>query len=235
MFTSFLLPEVEGLQLEQVEAERSCIALTMAMTAPAALCPVCRQPSHRVQSRYLRTIADVPWAGVPVRLQLHVRRFVCGNSECQRAMFCERLGPAIRAYARRTQRLEGTIEQIGFAVGGEAGARLLTNLGMAASPATILLLLRGASTPARSTPRVPGVDDWAWCKGRTYGAILCDLEQHCVVDLPPVKRDFAKSLLTAKLWRDSVNEDTLACLQRSPVHCAPSPSSWSATEPVVSL
>jgi transposase len=185
MFTSFLLPEVEGLQLEQVEAERSCIALTMAMTAPAALCPVCRQPSYRVQSRYLRTIADVPWAGVPVRLQLHVRRFVCGNSECQRAMFCERLGPAIRAYARRTQRLEGTIEQIGFAVGGEAGARLLTNLGMAASPATILRLLRGASTPARSTPRVLGVDDWAWCKGRTYGAILCDLEQHCVVDLLP--------------------------------------------------
>jgi transposase len=160
MFTSFLLPEVEGLQLEQVEAKRSCIALTVAMTAPAALCPVCRQPSHRVQSRYLRTIADVPWAGVPVRLQLHVRRFVCGNPECKRTMFCERLGPAIRAYARRTQRLEITIEQLGEAVGGEAGARLLTKLGMATSPTTVLRLLRSASIPARATPRVLGVDDW---------------------------------------------------------------------------
>ncbi len=190
MFTSFLLPEVEGLQLQQMEAGKSCIALIVAMTAPAALCPVCQQPSHRVQSRYLRTIADVPWAGVPVRLQLHVRRFICGNPECKQVMFCERLGPGIRAYARRTQRLEITIEQLGFAVGGEAGARLLTKLGMAASPTTVLRLLRDASTPARSTPRVLGVDDWAWCKGRTYGAILCDLEQHCVVDLLDVKRDY---------------------------------------------
>jgi transposase len=160
MCTSFFLPEVEGLQLEQVEAEKSCIALTVVVTAPAALCPVCRQPSHRVQSRYLRMIADVPWAGVPVRLQLHVRRFICGNPACKRAMFCERLGPAIRTYARKTQRLQVTIEQLGFAVGGEAGARLLTNLGMAASPTTVLRLLRGASIPAKPTPRVLGVDDW---------------------------------------------------------------------------
>jgi transposase len=185
MFTPFLLPEVAGLQVEQVEADASLIALTVAMTAPVALCPVCRQPSHRVQSRYLRTIADVPWAGVPVRLQLHVRRFVCGNPECQRAIFCERLGPAIRAYARRTKRLEATVELLGFAVGGEAGARLLTKLGMAGSPTTVLRMLRGANIPDRPTPRVLGVDDWAWCKGRSYGAILCDLEQHQVVDLLP--------------------------------------------------
>jgi transposase len=76
MFTPFLLPDVAGLQVEMVEADASLIALTVALSAPAALCPVCRQPSHRVQSRYLRTIADVPWAGVPVRLQLLVRRFV---------------------------------------------------------------------------------------------------------------------------------------------------------------
>jgi transposase len=35
------------------------------------------------------------------------------------------------------------------------------------------------------TPRLLGVDDWAWRKGRSYGTILCDLEQHRVVDLLP--------------------------------------------------
>jgi transposase len=28
-----------------------------------------------------------------------------------------------------------------------------------------------------------GVDDWAMCKGRTYGTILVDLEKRCAVDL----------------------------------------------------
>ncbi len=185
MCTSLFLPEVEGLQLEQVEGDASCIILAMTMRTQTALCPVCQQPSHRVHSRYLRLIADVAWAGVPVQIKLHVRRFVCSNATCKRTMFCERLGPAIRAYARRTKRLEVTIEQLGFAVGGEAGARLLKSFGMATSPTTVLRLLRGASIPSGATPRVLGVDDWAWCKGRTYGAILCDLEEHRVVDLLP--------------------------------------------------
>jgi len=33
------------------------------------------------------------------------------------------------------------------------------------------------------TPRVLGVDDWSLKRGRTYGTILVDLENHCVVDL----------------------------------------------------
>jgi transposase len=32
---------------------------------------------------------------------------------------------------------------------------------------------------------VVGVDDWASRKGRTYGSILVDLKEHCVVDLLP--------------------------------------------------
>ena len=34
-------------------------------------------------------------------------------------------------------------------------------------------------------PRVIGIDDWAWKKGHRYGTIICDLEQHRVIDILP--------------------------------------------------
>lgn len=56
-------------------------------------------------------------------------------------------------------------------------------LGMAASGDSVLRLVRRLPLPRHSTPRVPGVDDWAIRKGRTYGTVLVDLERRCVVDL----------------------------------------------------
>ena len=36
-----------------------------------------------------------------------------------------------------------------------------------------------------TTPRVVGIDDWAWRKGQRYGTIVCDLERNRVIDLLP--------------------------------------------------
>jgi transposase len=133
----------------------------------------------------VRRPADLPWHGVAMRLELHVRRFFCDTPDCRQAIFTERLPGVLAPYARRTDRLAAWFRAVAFALGGEAGARLLISLGLTASPDTLLACIRALPLPAASTPRVLGVDDWSFRKGRTFGTILVDLEQRRVIDLLP--------------------------------------------------
>ena len=177
-----LLPD-EHLLVETLLMEERGISLVLSVTAPRAICPACLHPACRVHGRYLRTLADLPWATTPVELLLWMRRFCCDTATCERQTFTERLPIVAPPYARTTARLSLSQTSTGLALGGSAGARHLARQGLPGSRSTLLRRVRVLSDPQAPEPHVVGVDDWAWRKGHHYGSIVVDLERGCPIDV----------------------------------------------------
>src|SRR3954453_13982031 len=67
------------------------ILLIARSRSASATCPLCGSTSTRAHSFYLRRLADLPWQGRIVELQVRVRRFRCSSLECRPRIFAERL------------------------------------------------------------------------------------------------------------------------------------------------
>ena len=152
-----------GLVVDQVWPVSDTVIIQATSRQASPCCPTCAHPSHRLHSRYQRTLADLPWQGRPVALHVHARRFRCLKPSCPRQTFAERL-PGVASAARRTERL-GTVHScLGLALGNEAGQRLAERLAMPVSADTLLRLTRETgndNVPSGASPSVIAVGDWA--------------------------------------------------------------------------
>jgi len=179
-----IFPDLPEIQVEEVEVAEE-ITLTLRTTSPTASCPSCGTASSRIQSRYTRTLHDLPAVGHPVRLIVHVRRFFCKKSTCAQKIFVERLPELCHPHAQRTKRLQKALCEFGLKEGSQAGADTGSELGFSGSRDTILRLVHQSPRPALQEPHVIGLDDWAWKRRLRYGTLICDLERGLPIDLLP--------------------------------------------------
>src|SRR3954451_21783357 len=183
-----LLAPSAAVLLQSLQARDDRLLLGLSTCRPAVPCPGCGTLSARVHSRYRRSLADLPWGGVAVDIDLQTRRFFCDQTSCPRQTFSEPLPALVAPYHRRTLRCEQVLSALALALGGEPGARLAGRLALSVSADCLLRCLHRTRHDHAPTPRVLGVDDWAWKKHQRYGTILVDLERDTVVGLLPDRK-----------------------------------------------
>jgi transposase len=178
----FSLP---GFEIMEVQSDGKHIDVTAVSTAVSGCCPDCHSASTSIHSTYQRHPRDLPVQEKTFRMHLLVNRFFCPNPACPRKTFTEAISQVAAKHAHRTLGFTKRLAHLGLALGGRAGARLGKQTGIPTSRSTLLRVLRRLRLPEPPTPRVMGIDDWAWRKRKSYGTILVDHEQGHVVELLP--------------------------------------------------
>lgn len=71
MSAQAILADPRAIRLKLIRPTENMITIVIETLPLHSFCPRCQHSTSKVHSRYTRTIADLPWQGVAVRLELH--------------------------------------------------------------------------------------------------------------------------------------------------------------------
>lgn len=101
---------------------------------------------------------------------------VCAETFCEQQIFTERF-TWLKAYARRTERLQQLLRQLVFSMSCLQVERVTQRYLRRISHDTFLRLIRSTKVEIPHTTAI-GIDDFAFRKGVDYGTLICDLNTH---------------------------------------------------------
>ncbi|RAG85029.1 ISL3 family transposase [Streptacidiphilus pinicola] len=171
-------------ELKQLSICADLVTAEMTARGDPPPCPDCSVRAKRVHSWYWRTLAERPLIGRRLTIRLCVRRFFCDRRQCRRLTFVEQVQGLSERHRRSALGLKLWLQAIATELGGRPGERLCRRINLQASRTQLLGLLL-APEVQQQAPRVLGVDEFAFRRGKTYGTVLVDIEAGRVVDVLP--------------------------------------------------
>ena len=91
MLITGAVPAALARTIVALTSDDQVVRVALASARSGVACPACGTITSRIHSRYPRTLADLPWQGLPVQLCLTPRRFCCRQAACPQQRFAERI------------------------------------------------------------------------------------------------------------------------------------------------
>jgi len=157
-----VFPHLAALEVIRAETRGRELVIHAATVIESAACWTCGVNSTRVHSRYRRLLQDAAVTGRSLAIVLQVKRYFCDNESCAKTTFAEQVPGLTSRFGRISEGLRAMLTRVALALGGRAGSRLAEHLAIPSSRDRLIRLVKALPDPEHATPRVLGVDDFAF-------------------------------------------------------------------------